>query len=124
MGTDDYRRITADLNHQISDTAAFRINAMHHYNQVADRGPTEFERWGFAPSLSFGLGTPTRATLSYFHQKDDNIPDFGVPVNRHGDRMKYISRDYQQVSSGSDGFLLFGVPGAGRTIILSAEATF
>lgn len=94
LGTDQYRRITADLNHQISDTVAFRINAMHHYNRVADRGPTEFERWGFAPSLSFGLGTPTRATLSYFHQKDDNIPDFGVPVNRRGDRMKYISRDY------------------------------
>ncbi len=31
---------------------------------------------------------------------------------------------YQQVSSSSDGFQLFGVPGAGRTVILSAEASF
>ena len=94
IGTDQYRRATVDINHQLSDTAAFRLNAMQHHNRVAGRGPAEFERWGFAPSLSFGLGTDTRATLSYFHQKDTNIPDFGVPVGRDGERMQYISRDY------------------------------
>src|SRR5690554_4431847 len=94
VGTDQYRRATVDINHQLSDTVAFRVNAMHHHNRVAGRGPTEFERWGFAPSISFGLGTPTRATLSYFHQRDDNIPDFGVPVGRDGERMRYIARDY------------------------------
>ncbi|WP_368648128.1 TonB-dependent siderophore receptor [Castellaniella ginsengisoli] len=93
-GTDQYRRATVDINHQLGESTAFRINAMGHHNRVAGRGPTEFERWGFAPSLSFGLGTPTRATLSYFHQKDKNIPDFGVPVGRDGERMQYISRDY------------------------------
>ena len=34
---------------------------------------------GFAPSISFGLGTPTQLTLSYLIQGEDNIPDYGVP---------------------------------------------
>lgn len=94
VGTDQYQRMTVDLNHQLSDTSAFRLNAMDHKNRVADRGPTEFKRWGIAPSLSFGLGTPTRVTLSYFHQEDKNIPDFGVPMSRNGGRMQYIARDF------------------------------
>lgn len=94
VGTDQYQRVTADLNHQLNETSAFRLNAMDHKNRVADRGPTEFKRWGIAPSLSFGLGTPTRVTLSYFHQEDKNIPDFGVPMSRNGGRMQSIARDF------------------------------
>ncbi len=37
------------------------------------------ERWGVAPSLAFGLGTPTRVTLSYSHLDQDNVPDYGIP---------------------------------------------
>jgi catecholate siderophore receptor len=36
-------------------------------------------RWGLAPSLAFGLGTPTRVTLGYSHLNQDNLPDYGVP---------------------------------------------
>ena len=52
---------------------------MAHQNDVAGPRRREFERWGIAPSVAFGLGTDTRFTLSYFHQKDDNIPQYGVP---------------------------------------------
>ena len=34
---------------------------------------------GLAPSLAFGLGTPTRLTLSYYKLKQDNISDYGIP---------------------------------------------
>ncbi len=34
---------------------------------------------GFAPSIAFGLGTPTQLTLSYLLQHEDNIPDYGFP---------------------------------------------
>ncbi len=94
LGTDRYRRTTADLNHQVGATSAFRLNAMVHENDVAGRGPTDFKRFGIAPSFSWGLGTPTRVTASYFYQKDNNTPDFGVPINRDGERMKYIGKDY------------------------------
>ena len=38
-------------------------------------------RLGFAPSISFGLGTPTQLNLSYLVQDEDNIPDYGVPYH-------------------------------------------
>ncbi len=46
---------------------------------VAGRDVAENRRFGVAPSLSFGLGTPTRLTFSYFHQTGDDIPDYGIP---------------------------------------------
>jgi len=94
VGTDHYRRTTADLNHQVGDTSAFRLNAMWHENDVAKRGGSDYERWGIAPSFSWGLGTDTRITAMYMYQKDDNTPDWGVPVNRSGHRMNGISREY------------------------------
>lgn len=81
VGTDDYQRYTMDLNQPINAIpgAAFRMNAMWHSNEVANRDIVNNERWGLAPSFAFGLGTPTRLTLSYFHLNQDNIPDYGVP---------------------------------------------
>ena len=78
-GTDDYGRVTLDSNMDIGNNAALRINAMAHKNDAPGRDVETFERWGIAPSIVFGLGSDTRVTLSYFHQTDDNIPQYGVP---------------------------------------------
>lgn len=102
VGTDRYRRTTADLNHQIGDTMAFRLNAMWHENDVAKRGHSDFKRWGIAPSFSWGLGTDTRVTAMVMHQKDDNTPDWGVPLNRSGGLMNGISREYWGQFQGVD----------------------
>lgn len=59
--------------------AAFRLNGVYHRNDVPGRDVVEQERWGIAPSLSFGLGTDTRLTLQYFHLEQDNVPDYGIP---------------------------------------------
>lgn len=95
LGTDSYRRATADLNHQLSDTSAARLNLMRHHNGVAERNVTNFDRWSAAGSLAFGLGTSTRFTLNYLHQDDDNVPDGGVPIQRQtgGQRMPNVARD-------------------------------
>lgn len=79
LGTDDYGRLTADINREIADGVAVRLNLMKHQNDVPGRDVEKNERWGVAPSITFGLGTPTRLSLSYFHQEDDNIPQYGVP---------------------------------------------
>ncbi|HEY4340557.1 MAG TPA: TonB-dependent siderophore receptor [Steroidobacteraceae bacterium] len=81
-GTDDTRRATIDVNEPISALGAgtaLRVNAMGIKAQVTDRDVVADSRWGFAPSLSFGMGTPTRVTLAYFHQYNDDIPDYGLP---------------------------------------------
>ena len=79
LGTGIYLRGSADINQPISQTTAFRINLMAHKDDIVGRDVAEQQRLGFAPSVSFGLGTPTQLTLSYLVQGEDNIPDYGVP---------------------------------------------
>ncbi len=81
-GTDETRRATLDVNEPLTalgEGAAFRLNAMGHEANVTDRDVVETSRYGVAPSLALGLGTPTRLTIAYFHQYNDDIPDYGLP---------------------------------------------
>lgn len=84
VGTDRTRRVTADVNLPLErlglgERTAFRINLLAHESGVAGRDVVENKRVGIAPSLSFGLGTDTRLTLSYFKLSQDNISDYGIP---------------------------------------------
>ena len=79
FGTDSTRRATADINIPMGESVAFRLNLLGHHSGVAGRDVVKFERWGAAPSLTFGLGKPTRATISYYKLKQDNISDYGIP---------------------------------------------
>ena len=79
-GTDVYGRVTLDTNDKIGENTAFRLNVMAHENDAPGRDVESFRRWGLAPSISFGLGTDTTDTISWFHQHDDNIPQYGVPT--------------------------------------------
>jgi catecholate siderophore receptor len=80
LGTADYRRLTFDANKPFSDTVAGRINLMVHENKAPDRDRVQSERWGIAPSLRFELGDATSLDLIGFHQQEDRVPDYGVPV--------------------------------------------
>ena len=79
LGTNDLYRMTADINQPIADTSAVRLNLMGESSQVADRDFVRNRRWGFAPSASFGIGTPDTLTLAYLHQQENNVPDTGIP---------------------------------------------
>lgn len=84
FGSDETKRVTADVNVPLErlglgKRTAFRFNFLAHESGVAGRDVVENQRWGVAPSLAFGLGTPTRLTLSYFKLKQDNISDYGIP---------------------------------------------
>ncbi|HKS37492.1 MAG TPA: TonB-dependent siderophore receptor [Verrucomicrobiae bacterium] len=86
LGTDDYRRVTFDLNQPLVGGrqgdikgAAVRLNAMWHEAGVPGRDVVEEGRWAVAPSIAFGLETPTRVTFSYLHMEQDNVPDYGLP---------------------------------------------
>lgn len=79
IGTDSYYRATVDSNQKVGDGVAIRLNAMGHKNDAAGRDVEKAERWGFAPSVAFGLNSDTKVTLSYFHQHDDNVPQYGIP---------------------------------------------
>ncbi|WP_243429902.1 TonB-dependent receptor [Acetobacter sacchari] len=81
FGNADYKRGTFDGNWRISDTGAFRLNLMGDDEGKAGRGPSHYRRYGVAPSLSFGLGTPNRITLMYYHMQNDDLPDVGIPYD-------------------------------------------
>lgn len=78
-GSDQTRRYTLDGNYQFSDSAAGRLNLMSHESNVAGRDSVDYDRWGVAPSLVFGLGTDTRVNLDYYHLESNDTPDSGIP---------------------------------------------
>jgi catecholate siderophore receptor len=83
VGTDDTHRGTIDFDAplpELGQGAAVRVNLMAHENNIAGFSDIpHFFRWGVAPSLALGLGTPTRLDLSYFHQSEDDVPTLGIP---------------------------------------------
>lgn len=79
-GSGGQRRATADWNQQIGTNAAFRLNVLGQDSGVPGRDEVKNKRWGVAPTLAFGLGTPTRVYLDYLHVKQNNVPDGGIPT--------------------------------------------
>ena len=81
-GTDNYQRITLDGNKDFGNGIAARVAVMGHKNEKAGQSDgAEYARAGIAPSITFGLDTPTRATLAYYYLKSDDTPDSGIPYN-------------------------------------------
>ena len=82
LGTDLTRRIAADMNKPIPDFAggtAIRLNVMGDEAGVAERDYAEVRRYGVAPSIAFGQNSKTRASLSYIHLGENDVPDYGLP---------------------------------------------
>jgi catecholate siderophore receptor len=93
LGTDMTKRVTTDLNQVVADGVALRLNAMYQDSEVAGRDAVEMEKWGFAPSVTFGLNKPTQLTLSYYHFEADGIPDYGHPFDPRTGKPVNVSRD-------------------------------
>lgn len=100
-GSDQTKRYTFDGNYQFLDTAAFRLNLMSHESNVAGRDEVNYDRWGVAPSLVFGLGTETRLSLDYYHMESDDLPDSGIPYSlRSGSAAKRTSANPDKPTHG------------------------
>jgi len=122
-GTDFTRRATTDINEPLPDLgpgAAFRITAMAHQADIAGRNVAQNSRYGFAPSLALGLGTPTRLTFSYFHQSADDVPDYGLPYfgstpadvprqNFYGFKSDYLKTDTDITTAKVENDLVDGI---------------
>ncbi|RZL94379.1 MAG: catecholate siderophore receptor Fiu [Variovorax sp.] len=111
FGSASYKRGTIDWNKSISGAdgsgTAFRLNAAAEDSGVAGRDTVENKRWAIAPSLAFGLNTPTRVFLDYLHVKQNNLPDGGVPtIGLPG----YTNPDPISLGAGRRTFLNFAAP--------------
>src|SRR3984885_11474845 len=78
-GQADLWRGTGDFNLPLGDATAARIALMDQRNGVMERDQVFYRRYGIAPTLAFGIDTPTRLTLSYFKEEENNLPDYGIP---------------------------------------------
>jgi len=81
LGTDSYKRATLDVNRVLSDDVAARLNLLDFASDIAGRGPVNVKHWGVAPSVTFGLHSPTKVTLGLYHYQTDDLPDSGIPYN-------------------------------------------
>jgi catecholate siderophore receptor len=81
-GSAGRKRLTADLNTPLAvlPGSALRLNLMAQDDGTPGRDDVRSRRFGIAPTVTFGLGTATRETLSYLHVSQDNRPDGGVPT--------------------------------------------
>jgi catecholate siderophore receptor len=107
FGTDLTKRGTVDANYRVNDTIALRFNLLGQKGNVAGRDAVYNKRWGVAPSITFGMGSANRATLSYYHLETSNMPDYGLPfrfpkgkpVNVDPDNFYGLKdRDFQQTN--------------------------
>jgi catecholate siderophore receptor len=81
-------RMTADLNQPLPlgqrgtflGNAAIRVNALWQDGGVAGRNEVSRESQSIAPSIAFGLSTPTRLTVSAQMMRQDNLADYGLPA--------------------------------------------
>ncbi len=78
-GMGPFNRASFDVNRQLSESVAFRANVIGQSSEVVDRDDAEVRRYGYATSLVIGLDQPTQLTLNYLYQKDNNVPDYGLP---------------------------------------------
>lgn len=84
LGSDKTKRLTGDINLPLEkiglgERTNFRLNFLAHDSKFAGRDIIENDRWGIAPTLTFGIGSKSSLTLSYFHLDQDNTSDYGIP---------------------------------------------
>ncbi|PEQ14349.1 TonB-dependent siderophore receptor [Novosphingobium sp. PC22D] len=127
-GTSDLVRVTADANVQLNDKLAVRIVGMYHDSDVPGRDAVFDDRWGVLPSITWGVGSPISATLSYYHYETDAMPDYGIPLTSRDqlaggvrepadvDRDNFyglLARDFQKTKTDSVTFEFNGDLGGG-----------
>jgi catecholate siderophore receptor len=72
------KRITADLDHPLDETIAFRLNGMYE-NSDSFRNHVNLERYGINPKLTVVPGPRTRISLGYEYLHDGRVSDRGIP---------------------------------------------
>ena len=85
LGTDEYRRFTVDSNMPLGENAAIRLNAVHGYEEVPDRGPAERERNGLAASLLVGASDRLSFVTDFYYLDASGDTDLGTYIVPNGD---------------------------------------
>jgi catecholate siderophore receptor len=82
LGTDSFYRVTADLDRALDSTSAFRLAVMAQDVDATRNSVITRKDYGVAPSVSFGMGTPTEITVGLLAQYNHDIADYGFPMEQ------------------------------------------
>lgn len=93
LGTDDTHRAQIDLNRELSDRVAVRLNAVIHESGVAGRDYVFNDRWGVAAAVRFKANDRLTLSADYFHLDTDELPDWGVPYDVAHNRPYEVRRE-------------------------------
>lgn len=107
IGTDGFYRGTGDFNIRTGEEAALRLNAMY---TKADNGGANIDKYGLAPSYSWGIGTRDEFTAGLFYLNVDNVPPAGIrylggtvpavkPGNFYGSASDYLQGEASYASA-------------------------
>lgn len=80
LGSGDFKRITGDFNYRFSENMAGRLNVLWQDSGIDGRDFVSRKVNGIAPSVVFGLDTPTQVYLYSQHVRQEGIPDGGIPT--------------------------------------------
>ncbi len=79
LGSEGDYRAQLDVNRSVGETTALRINLLSDDGEVAGRDEVENSKNAVALSFATGIGTDSRFSLAADYQKQDNLPDYGIP---------------------------------------------
>jgi catecholate siderophore receptor len=84
VGSESDYRVNIDGNKAISETSALRVNLLSDAGDVAGRDEVENAKDAIALSFATGLATDSRFSIGVDYQKQDNLPDYGIPWVSNG----------------------------------------
>ena len=81
LGTDNTKRITADINQPLGQTVQVRLNGVFHDADVAGRDEVWTQRWGVAAAIAWQPTDEIDFGADYYHLQTSGLPDWGVPFD-------------------------------------------
>ena len=82
VGSDEYHRVTLDVNQPLSDTIAVRANLLHADEQVPNREPAAKRRVGGLVSGLWEATDQLGFVVDYYRLEADDVPDLGSYFDR------------------------------------------
>ncbi|MGD8323370.1 MAG: TonB-dependent receptor, partial [Gammaproteobacteria bacterium] len=78
-GSESDYRMMLDLNRPLTESSALRVNVLTDDGEVAGRNEVFNSKNALALSFASGIDTRSRLSVNADWQKQDNLPDYGLP---------------------------------------------
>jgi catecholate siderophore receptor len=81
VGTENFYRGTLDVNYELADSLALRVNGLYHSSDIPGRDYVDTERYGVAAALGWRASDSLQIGIDYYHFRSDGMSDYGHPFD-------------------------------------------